>query len=71
VADALLATGHRVLIVDDLSTGRKDNVPAGAELHVLDIRSAAAAALLAGAASSAGAPRGTDRRASLGRGPAA
>jgi len=47
VADALVAAGHRVLIVDDLSSGRKDNVPAGAELHVLDIRSARAAALVA------------------------
>jgi len=47
VADALLAAGHRVLIVDDLSTGRKENVPAGAELHLLDIRSSGAAALIA------------------------
>lgn len=46
VADALVAAGHRVLIVDDLSSGRKENVPAGAELHVLDIRSPEAAALL-------------------------
>jgi UDP-glucose 4-epimerase len=49
VADALVAAGHRVLIVDDLSTGCKENVPVGAELHVLDIRAAEAAALLAGA----------------------
>lgn len=46
VADALVAAGHRVLIVDDLSSGRKEHVPAGAELHVLDVRSAAAAALV-------------------------
>jgi UDP-glucose 4-epimerase len=46
VADALVAAGHRVLIVDDLSSGRKENVPAGAELHVLDIRSPEAAALV-------------------------
>ena len=46
VADALLAAGHRVLIVDDLSTGRKENLPAAAEFHELDIRSAAAAALV-------------------------
>ncbi len=46
VADALLALGHRVLIVDDLSSGRKANVPAGAEFHHLDIRSAEAAALV-------------------------
>ncbi len=47
VADALVAAGHRVLIVDDLSSGRKQNVPTGAELHVLDIRSQEAARLLA------------------------
>jgi len=46
VADALVAAGHRVLIVDDLSSGRKQNVPPGAELHVLDIRSEEAARLL-------------------------
>ena len=38
VADALVAAGHRVLMVDDLSSGRRENVPAGAELHVLDVR---------------------------------
>ncbi len=46
VAEALLAAGHHVLIVDDLSTGRKDNVPDGAELEVVDIRQPAAAAIL-------------------------
>lgn len=46
VAEALLARGHRVLIVDDLSSGRKENVPAGAEFHELDIRSPEAAALM-------------------------
>jgi UDP-glucose 4-epimerase len=50
VAEALLAKGHRVLIVDDLSSGRKENVPPGAEFHELDIRSAEAAALLRDAA---------------------
>jgi UDP-glucose 4-epimerase len=49
VAAALIGAGHRVLIVDDLSSGRKENVPDGAELHQLDIRSAAAAALMAAA----------------------
>jgi UDP-glucose 4-epimerase len=49
VADAMVALGHRVLIVDDLSGGRKENVPAGAELHVLDIRAKAAADLIADA----------------------
>jgi len=46
VAAALVRAGHRVLIVDDLSSGRKENVPAGATLHVLDVRSAEAAALV-------------------------
>ena len=46
MAEALLARGHRVLIVDDLSSGRKENVPAGAEFHELDIRSPEAAVLM-------------------------
>ena len=45
VADALLARGNRVLIVDDLSSGRKENLPRGAEFHRLDVRSPEAAAL--------------------------
>jgi UDP-glucose 4-epimerase len=49
VADALLARGHRVVIVDDLSSGRKENLPAAAEFHQLDIRSPEAAALIADA----------------------
>ncbi|MEA2560786.1 MAG: UDP-glucose 4-epimerase [Acidobacteriota bacterium] len=35
-----------MLILDDLSGGRKENVPDGAELHVFDIRSPQAAALV-------------------------
>jgi UDP-glucose 4-epimerase len=46
VADAFLAEGRRVLIVDDLSGGLRENVPQGAELHVLDIRSRQAADLV-------------------------
>ena len=46
VADALVAAGHRVLIVDDLSSGRKENVPKDSELHVLDVRSEEAGQLL-------------------------
>ena len=41
VADALLQQGHEVSIVDDLSTGRRENVPAGATFHHGDIRDAA------------------------------
>ncbi|MGH9361714.1 MAG: NAD-dependent epimerase/dehydratase family protein, partial [Thermoanaerobaculia bacterium] len=47
LADAFLAAGHRLRVIDDLSTGRRENVPAGAELHVLDIRSPQAAELAA------------------------
>jgi UDP-glucose 4-epimerase len=38
VVDALLARGDEVQVVDDLSKGKRANVPAGAELHELDIR---------------------------------
>jgi UDP-glucose 4-epimerase len=48
IADAFLAEGYRVLILDDLSGGRRENVPQGAELHVLDIRSPEAAGLVRG-----------------------
>ena len=37
VADALLAAGHEVAIVDDLSTGRRENVPPAAVFHHGDI----------------------------------
>lgn len=47
LADAFLAEGWRVVVIDDLSGGREENVPDGAELHVLDIRSAEAADLVA------------------------
>jgi len=38
IAEALLARGDEVHVLDDLSTGRRENVPAGAQLHVADIR---------------------------------
>lgn len=38
VAEAYLARGDQVWIVDDLSTGRRSNVPAGAEFRRMDIR---------------------------------
>jgi len=43
LVDAFLAAGRRVLVIDDLSSGRRENLPPGAELEVLDIRSPAAA----------------------------
>jgi UDP-glucose 4-epimerase len=46
LADAFLARGFRVLILDDLSGGRRENVPEGAELHILDIRTPEAAELV-------------------------
>ena len=39
VADLLLAEGYDVEILDNLSSGRRENVPAGAVLHHLDIGS--------------------------------
>ncbi|MCC7363708.1 MAG: NAD-dependent epimerase/dehydratase family protein [Dehalococcoidia bacterium] len=39
IAEAYLAAGHDVLIVDNLATGRRSNVPAGATLHEVDIHS--------------------------------
>jgi UDP-glucose 4-epimerase len=42
VADAYLAAGHEVAVVDDCSTGSADNVPAGARLHRVDLRERAA-----------------------------
>jgi UDP-glucose 4-epimerase len=46
LADGFLAQGRRVLVIDDLSGGRRENVPAGAELHAVDIRSPEAAAVV-------------------------
>ena len=40
VADGLLDRGDRVAVVDNLASGRRERVPAGAEFHELDIRDA-------------------------------
>ena len=37
IVDDLLANGHEVLVVDDLSTGKTSNLPETAELAELDI----------------------------------
>lgn len=37
VADALLNAGHRVVIVDNLHTGKRTNIPAGATFYEADI----------------------------------
>lgn len=41
IVDAYLTAGHEVLVVDNLSSGRWENVPAGAAFRELDIRSPA------------------------------
>lgn len=46
IADALARAGHSVLVLDDLSSGKRENLAPGAELRVLDVRSPEAAALL-------------------------
>ena len=38
VAEALLERGHEVAVVDDLSSGKKANVPEGAVLYEADVR---------------------------------
>jgi len=38
VAGAALEAGHEVLVVDNLSTGRTENLPPNADLHPIDIR---------------------------------
>ncbi len=48
VADRFLSNGWSVDIVDNLSSGRRENVSSEARLHVMDIRSADAADLVAG-----------------------
>ena len=42
VVDALLAAGHDVAVLDDLSSGSRDNLPAGVSLSVCDIVDTAA-----------------------------
>ena len=38
VADALVAHDHEVHVLDDLSSGKRDNVPAAATFHQMDVR---------------------------------
>ncbi|MFI5229703.1 MAG: NAD-dependent epimerase/dehydratase family protein, partial [Gemmatimonadales bacterium] len=46
VADRFLAGGWTVEIIDNLSSGKRDNVPAGAKLHLLDVQSPDAARIV-------------------------
>ena len=48
VAAQLIAAGHEVVVLDDLSTGHADAVPAGAKLVVGDLRDGAADVLADG-----------------------
>ena len=45
VAEHLLDRGHEVAIVDDLSSGKRENVPKEAEPYVQDVRSGCAEVL--------------------------
>ena len=46
VSDALLGAGYDVVVADDFSTGRAENVPAAARVESLDVGSPEAAALV-------------------------
>lgn len=37
LVDALVARGYRVAVVDNLSTGRRENVPSGVDFHAVDV----------------------------------
>jgi UDP-glucose 4-epimerase len=41
IAEAALVAGHEVAVIDDLSAGRRENVPKGASFYELDICDAA------------------------------
>jgi UDP-glucose 4-epimerase len=47
IADAYLAAGHEVAVVDNLYSGKRENVPAGARFHEIDIVSPAIADVVA------------------------
>jgi UDP-glucose 4-epimerase len=42
VAEHLLQSGHELAVVDDLSTGKRENVPKEAKFYEADIRSGCA-----------------------------
>jgi UDP-glucose 4-epimerase len=46
IADRLVASGHQVAVVDNLSTGRREYVPAGTEFFPYDIKAPEAADLI-------------------------
>ncbi len=42
IAEQLLARGHEVAVVDNLSSGKRENVPDGARFYGKDVRSGCA-----------------------------
>ncbi|HET7565675.1 MAG TPA: NAD-dependent epimerase/dehydratase family protein, partial [Gemmatimonadaceae bacterium] len=46
VADQLLAAGYDVTVIDNLSSGRREQVPERATFHVMDITSDEASRLV-------------------------
>lgn len=48
VCDRFTASGYRVEVIDDLSTGNSANLPGGVALHRLDVASGAAAKIVEG-----------------------
>jgi UDP-glucose 4-epimerase len=44
IVDGLLEAGHRVAVIDDLSSGSRDNLPPGVEIHAVNIVDGAAVA---------------------------
>jgi len=46
LSDAYLAAGHEVVIIDDLSSGKRTNIPAAAKFYHADIRSPEAREIL-------------------------
>jgi UDP-glucose 4-epimerase len=47
IADLFLRSGWDVAVLDDLSTGKRENVPAGARFYPVDVRAAAVREVLA------------------------
>ena len=46
VADRFLDEGYHVEIIDDLSNGKRSNIPSGVTLHEISVTSTDAAALV-------------------------
>jgi UDP-glucose 4-epimerase len=48
LVDAFIAAGHRVAVIDNLSSGRRTNLNPAAEFHLADIRSSECAEIIQG-----------------------